>query len=295
MLHLSDVRIYSDGSVSVENIPTDPPPVELPVNPADRFAVANMHWLNGWWSVPEYSGWANFPMSAKQCDNGNTTSRGRNFPISNNMWDFVYKLNDAAGIKFCESVGRLICNRPWIDRNGKYRGADTSTAPDDPANADPFMNAEPICYPVNPYKIIGETATHYQVDAYRYDMDFSKLDPLVDNWENKPWKVVKMCAESKTSTIQNVMNGIDAYWLTLCRSTGAWIPKELLVLPPDPSQYEIGGARGVGYRLRGTNWYMGLDDGSQVLVRSVTKAQGVKEYHGWHLNARSVVPPAWFQ
>lgn len=290
MLHLNDIRIYSDGSVTI----TPPPVDDSPVNPLDRFAVANMNWLQGWWNDPAYSTWANFPMSAKQCDTGDTTSRGRNIPVSNSLWDFVYKLNDAAGIRFCESVGRLICNRPWIDRNGKYRGADTSTAPDDPANADPLMNAEPICYPVNPYKIINETPTHYRVEALYHGMDFSTLDPKIYNWENMPWLFPKMCAEARNGTIQNVMNGIDAYWVTLCQTSGAWIPRELLTLAPDPKNYVINGSRGVGYRLRGSHWIMGLENGMQVYVRRVTKVEGVKEYYGWRLNARSVVPPAWF-
>lgn len=269
-------------------------PIDTPVNPLDRFGVANMNWAAAWWTIPEYSTWANFPMSCKMCDAGNTTSRGRNIPVSNSLWDFMYGLNDAAGIRFIESVGRLIINRPYIDRRGNYHGADTSTTTDDPANADPQAMAEPIFYPVNPYKIVAETPTHYRVDALRYDIDFSTLDPKIYNWENMPWLFPKMCAESRFGTIQNVMNGIDAFWVTLCQTSGAWIPKELLTLAPDPKNYVINGKRGVGYRVRGANWYMGLEDGSQVTVRSVTKTQGVKEFYNWRLGARSVIPPAWF-
>ena len=40
---------------------------------------------------------------------------------------------------------------------------------------------------------------------------------------------------------------------------------------------------------------MGLENGRQVYVRRVTKAEGVIDYYGWKPNFRSVVPPAWFQ
>jgi hypothetical protein len=228
-------------------------------------------------------------------DNGNTISRGRNIPVSNSLWDFVEQMNNADGFRFCASVGRLIINREYIDRHGNYHDTDTGPEKKDPASADPLALAEPIFFPVNVYKIIDETPTHYRVDALYHGQDFSKLDPKEYNWEQKPWLFPKMCAEARNGTIQNVMRGVDAFWVTLCQRSGAWIPKELIVLPPDPTQYVINGARGVGYRVRGANWYMGLSDGSEVLVRQVTKAQGIKNFHGWTYNARSVVPPAWFE
>lgn len=266
------------------------------VNPLDRFGVANWNWATAWWNDPAYKDWKSFVMSCKMCDNGNTTSRGRNLPVSNNLWDFMYLHNDSEGIKFIESVDRLIINRPYIDRHGNYHGSDApSQTPDDPKNADPQALAEPIFYPVNPVKIIGETKTHYQVDALYYGTDFSKLDIKEYNWVNKPWMFPKMCAESRTLTIQNVMSGIDAFWITLCQKSGAWIPKELVALPPDPSQYVISGKRGIGYRLYGSHWIMGLEDGSEVFVRRVTKSEGTINYYGWNFNARSVVPPSWFK
>ncbi len=171
------------------------PKNESPVNPADRWAVANETSLANWWLDPAYSTWQVMVLSNKQCDNGYTNSRGRNFPVSNALWDFMYKLNDAAGIKFIESVDRLIINRPYIDRYGNYHGSDAPSEPEgDPADADPQAMAEPIIFQPNVYKIIGETATHYQIDALYIGQDFSKLDPKVYNWVNKPWLFPKCSA-----------------------------------------------------------------------------------------------------
>ncbi len=271
------------------------PPTQLPVNPADRWAVANEPSLPNWWIDPAYSTWQVMVLSNKQCDTGYTNSRGRNFPVSNALWDFMYQLNDAAGIKFIESVDRLIINRPYIDRHGNYHGSDApSETPDDPANADPQAMAEPIIYQPNVYKIIDETPTHYRIDALPIDTDWNRLDPKIYNWVNKPWLFPKCSAENRKEQILNVMNGVDAFWVTLCHSTGAWIPKGELVLAPPASNYVINGKRGIGYRVRGADWIMGLEDGSQVTVRQVTKSAGVQDFHGWHLNARSVIPPAWF-
>jgi hypothetical protein len=288
MLHLSDIKIFSDGSVSVVNAS----PVEPPVNPADRFGVANWTSLSNWWLDPAYSNWSNMPMTNKQCDSGNTNSRGRNIPVSESLWKFVEQMNDAAGFRFCASVGRMIINRPYM-RNGVYHDVDAGEPQNDPDNADPQAMAEPVIYPANVYKIIGETATHYRVEAFYHGTDFSKLDPLVYNWVKMPWLFPKACAENRQGVVQNVMNGIDAFWVTLCNGE-AWIPKNELALPPDPTKYVINGQRGIGYRVRGANWYMGLADGSQVLVRQVTKSAGVKEFYNWRLGARSVVPPSWF-
>lgn len=270
------------------------PTKEPPVNPADRFAVANETSLVFWWLDSAYLTWTNMPMTNKQCDSGNTNSRGRNMPVSEALWQFIAKINNADGLRFCESVGRMIINRPYM-RNGVYHDVDAGQPQDDPANADPQAMAEPVIYPANVYKIIGGTPTHYQIDALFHGTDFSKLDPAEYNWTNKPWLFPKACAENRQGIVQNVMSGIDAFWVTLCNAGGAWIPKGELVLPPDPTQYVINGQRGVGYRVRGANWYMGLSDGSQVLVRQVTKAHGVKEFYNWRLGARSVVPPAGFE
>lgn len=271
------------------------PPTQPPVNPSDRWAVANVPSMPNWWLDPAYSTWQVMVLSNKQCDNGYTTSRGRNFPVSNALWDFMYKLNDAAGIKFIESVDRLIINRPYIDRYGNYHGSDAPSEPEgDPADADKQAMAEPIIYQPNIYKIIDETPTHYRIDALPIDTDWNRLDPKEYNWVNKPWLFPKCSAENRKEQILNVMAGVDAFWVTLCHSTGAWIPKGELVLAPPASNYVVNGKRGIGYRVVGADWIMGLEDGSQVTVRKVTKAGGVQEFHGWHLNARSVIPPAWF-
>ncbi len=274
----------------VTHYPTNEPPV----NPADRWAVANVPSLPNWWLDPAYSTWQVMVLSNKQCDTGYTNSRGRNFPVSNALWDFMYKLNDAAGIKFIESVDRLIINRPYIDRHGKYHGSDAPSEPEgDPADADPQAMAEPIIYQPNIYKIIDETPTHYRIDALPIDTDWNRLDPKKYNWVNKPWLFPKCSSENRRGEILNVMAGVDAFWVTLCHSTGAWIPKGELVLAPPASNYVINGKRGIGYRVRGADWYIGLEDGTQERVRRVTKS-GMAEFYGWHLNARSVIPPSWF-
>jgi hypothetical protein len=126
-------------------------------------------------------------------------------------------------------------------------------------------------------------------------MNFDLLDPSVDNWVNKPWKIVKCQSEDRQGRVHNVMNDLDAFWLTLEHDTGAWIPNDELVLLPDPQEYVVEGSRGVGYRPYGAHWIMGLENGRQVYVRRVTKAEGVTNYFGWDARFRSVVPPEWFK
>ena len=264
------------------------------IDPSRRWAVANNTSLDNWWLDPAYKDWKLMVMTNKVCPNGHTNTRDRNYVVSKSLWRFIDKHNTPAGRKYGRSVGRQICNRDWWE-DDIYHGPDTSTSSGDPASADRQMNAEPVCYQPNPYLIIDESPTHYRVDAYDVDMDFDTLDPEKENWVKKPWKIVKCQAENKQGKIFNVMNDVDAFWLTLEHKTGAWIPKNELVLAPDPQQYVIEGSRGVGYRLHGAHWIMGLENGRQVYVRRVTKAEGTINYHGWKPDFRSVVPPAWFQ
>lgn len=265
-----------------------------PIDPSARWAVANETSLANWWLDEAYKDWKLMVMTNKVCPHGYTNTRDRNYVISKSLWRFIDQHNTPAGRRYARSVGRQICNRDWWE-DDIYHGPDTSTASGDPENADRQMNAEPVCFQPNPYLITDESPTHYRVDAYDVDMDFSLLDPNVDNWVNKPWKIVKCQAEDRKGKVFNVMSDLDAFWLTLEHKTGAWIPKNELVLAPDPQQYVVEGSRGVGYRLHGAHWIMGLQNGRQVYVRRVTKAEGKIDYYGWNPRFRSVVPPAWFK
>lgn len=270
-----------------------------PIDPTARWGVANMNWAEDWWTIPEYSKWTNFPMSCKKCDEP-IPSRGRNVPVSNDMWDFIHKVNNyrvdnPAGISFIESVDRLIINRRWKDRWGVIRESSVGATDNNDNPPDPYALSEPIFLPVNPLKIKGETKTHYLIDALDYkNINWRNLDPRKINWVDTPHLIPKACAESRTKKIQNVMGGVDAYWMNLAAPSGAWIEQDLVVLLPDPQQFIVEGSRGVGYRPYGSHWIMGLENGRQVYVRRVTKSEGVIPYHGWKPNFRSVVPPAWF-
>lgn len=153
-----------------------------PIDPTARWAVANATSLAEWWLDPAYKDWQLMVMTNKVCPNGYTNTRDRNYVVSNPLWRFIDQHNTIEGRKYDRSVARQICNRPWIDEYGIYHDADEGPEHNDPANADPFMNAEPVCYQPNPYLIIDETPTHCRVDAYDVDMDFSTLDTKVENW-----------------------------------------------------------------------------------------------------------------
>lgn len=266
-----------------------------PIDSTARWGVANMNWVVDWWLMDEYKNWTTFPMSCKLSDDP-IPSRGKNKKVSNDMWDFIHKLNDPAGISFIESVDRLIINRWWVDRWGRTRTSSVGGVDDGSNPPDPYANGEPIFLPVNVLKIIGETSTHYRVDALVYSqIDWKNLDPRKVNWVETPHLIPKACAETRTRQIVNVMGGVDAYWMNLAEPSGAWIEKKLVTLAPDPQQFIVEGSRGVGYRPYGSHWIMGLENGRQVYVRRVTKREGKIDYYGWKYNARSVVPPAWFQ
>lgn len=267
-----------------------------PIDPTVRWGVANMNWAVDWWLMDAYKTWSNFPMSAMKSDTPSNRTRGRNIPVTPSMWRFVRKINNPAGYNYTRLVGFLIINRPFLDENGILH--ESPWADSTPSDPDPMALCEPIVYPANPYQITDETATHYRIGALVHDeTDWDSLDPAEWCWEKMPHIFPKMCAEARNKTIQNVMGGIDSFWinLALTKKDGAWVEKKLIALAPDPRDYVIEGSRGVGYRLHGAHWIMGLENGRQVYVRRVTKAEGVIDYYGWKPNFRSVVPPAWFK
>ena len=269
-----------------------------PIDPTARWAVGNETSLVDWQKDPIYSSWKNMPMTNKVCDRGDTDSRGRNRIISNDLWAFIHWLNfyDPKAIAFGESVGRMYINRGWIDMFGIYHGPDTSTATDDIENADKFANAEPVFSPPNPLKIIGESKTHWQVEALAANRNWKTLKRSDYTWEKKSHLIHKASAENQKREIQNVMNGLDFFWPLLgLDDDWTWIPKPLLTLVPDPTQFVVGGKKGIGYRLRGSHWILGLEDGSQVYVRHVTKSTGDRRFYGFNHFVRTVIPPGWFQ
>ncbi len=267
-----------------------------PIDTTVRWGVANMHWAVNWTEMDAYKDWLNFPMSAMKSDAPSSRSRGRNISVTPAMWRFIKKINNPAGYNYTRLVGFLIINRAFWDEYGVLHEA--PWADSTPSEPDPMGLCEPIIYPVNPLQIIDETTTHYHIAALVHDeTDWDNLDPAEWCWEHMPWLFPKMCAEARNGAIQNVMNGVDSFWinLALTKKDGAWVEKKLITLAPDPQQYIVDGSRGVGYRLHGSHWIMGLENGRQVYVRRVTKSEGKIDYYGWKYNARWVVPPAWFK
>lgn len=268
-----------------------------PIDPTARWGVANMHWLNGWWNEPAYKDWSLFPMSAMKCDSGDARTRGRNIRVTVPMWNFVKKINDKAGFEYTRKVDMLIINREYYDEFGILHESPFNDGNNGGNAPDPYPLCEPIILPTNPVQIIDESDTHYRLAAFVHNKtNWNALDPDAWGWEHMPHLIQKCCAEGKDGRIYNVGRDVDAFWPILALDErGAWVRKEVIKLAPDPKDYEIDGSRGIGYRLHGAHWIMGLENGRQVYVRRVTKREGTIDYYGWKPNFRSVKPPAWFK
>jgi hypothetical protein len=171
---------------------------------------------------PERSGFniRFYPDTCIMQDEGRGKLKGRTIPIHENWWRYIEKINDERGYKYARSIGAM-----WINI-----GYDIDT---------PYSmaKAESIHCGGNFIEWDLETRTHVRVVSYPNDFDASILDPLVDNWMNKPhrfWKVVTINLDGKllNPTVRGA--GADVYIPIICnvrqfgKEPGLWIEKDKL-------------------------------------------------------------------
>lgn len=101
--------------------------------------------------------------------------------------------------------------------------------------ADPAPVAECITTPLNTKRIIGETATHYELWAFPNNLDPRKLDHRVVNPGNMPYAFSESLARTATYEVQLVGNGLNV-WKPCIRNANKrlYIPKEFITVFQEP-------------------------------------------------------------
>lgn len=215
MLSLSDIEIYSDGSVGISKMPliynrlgiirklsdymADPRPIE--VN-----AVAYQD--------------ADVPVSV---------TKGHTIPVLPTMQEYLKKIQSKEAYQWVVQPRML-----WINR-------DDWAAECIGAGYGNFI------------EIIGEVTTSagtfYEIRAFEYD-DPMKFKPHL-TWRNRPTLFGKCTARKQDGTILNVGSGLDCYFPNMKRTSHLWVSAEDVELfPPLPQgiwNYALQGASVYGW------------------------------------------------
>ena len=269
MLHLSDVRIYSDGSVSVENKPTEPPAPPVKNVITNRVAIVNR--LPDQFIDP-------LPIEVNYCKLHDTLhpTKGDSITVYPSTLRHMAKIQSAGAYGWTVRPFMLWTNRrydgdPLGSKLGEvYNGTDV----------DKYLRAECITGYGNFVEILDEIGEFYEIRATPTDIDWDQFDESF-NWFNYPCLWVKESARNKKipPDIFNVGNGYDAYFPLLKASPKLYILKSSVeVLPPSPDG---------GYILQGMSVYTA---GMQPLRLARKPGELIYPRDDWKMQTAGVIP-----
>ena len=264
LLRLSDIRIYSDGSIDVvhnqkipliynrlaivsklESLFLDPRPIE--VN-----AIAYQD--------------ADIPVSP---------TKGHTIPVLPAMQEYLKKIQSPQAYKWVFAPWML-----WINRS--YVGDGTDATDKD---AVPMAECIGAGYG-NFIEIIGEVTTRagkfYEIRCFNHD-DPMRYSPLL-TWYNRPTLFGKCTARRRADgSILNVGDGLDCYFPNIKRTNHLWISAaDVELFPPPP--YGV-----LNYAVQGASVY-GWTGWEYIPLRIAERPGQLEHPTDWKLQTGSVVP-----
>lgn len=265
MLHLSNVKIFSDGSVSVENTTTEPPPPIAARVITNRVAIVT--------HLPDHFA---DPLSIEV---NSTPLHDTIHPTKGDtITAYPSIMRQMARVQTAAAYGWTV--RPfmlWVNR--RYDG-DPLGSKYGEAGVDLYPKAECVTGYGNFVEIIGEVGEYYQIRAKSNREDWDQFDSEF-NWFNYPHLWVKQSARNKKvpPDIFNVGSAYDAYFPLLQAKAGLWIfKKDVEVLPPSPDG---------GYILQGMSVYTA---GMQPLRLARKPGELIYPLAGWSMRTAGVIP-----
>lgn len=154
-----------------------------------------------------------YPSTVTLQDQPKGDGKGRQIPIESNWWKYIEKINDERGYRYARSIQMMWINSKY-DNQIKY-----STG-----------HAESICCGGNFVSYDLETDTHLRLITYPNNLDTSALNPLRDNWYEKPYMFWKACAvEANGAKVIKVGADIDMYIPLICNVPQFGKPAELWI------------------------------------------------------------------
>ena len=156
---------------------------------------------------------------------------------------------------------------------------------------------EPLGGCGNFVNIIGENATHWQIETLLNDRNTHTINPLTYNFQQMPWLFHKAQARGLWSGIINVGANLDAYFpiLSAFNRPYAWLKKSTLELFPS-LPYTLNDGRVVEkYELEGSNVYGRLRSGELIYLLKAPPAGGKPDQRtfptSWKIQTLGVITP----
>ena len=212
--------------------------------------------------------------------------KGEMMQISLDWFDYLDNFHNTSAHNWLWTPHMLWVNRTFV---GDRRGGSIENG------ADLHPQVECITGPLNIRRIIGETASHYEVWALPIDTDPKRFNPKVFNWKHYPWIFWKAQARSKTFDVQNVGDGLDVYHMNVRqRADRHWMHKDDIELFQQPPFTVTDGVRNwivQDYMFIGASIY-GITDTGRRVPLLLARKPGEKIFPtDWRCFEPTVIPP----
>lgn len=244
---MSKVLTFSDGSIYVKRYGS-----------FGRVKLSNDPFLENRDMEVCYIPIADYPIS--------TNNKGSTIKVELSLFDYLDNFHTKQASIWMRTPRMLWCNRPYV---GDPLGSTLASG------ADPTPVLECITGSGNVLRVIGETATHYEVWALPLSEDIKKFTPLQFNPYNYPWIFWKTNARTRDNVLQKVGAGLDVWHLNIRKPTNRhYIHKSMLTMfTACPFTINYGGTNYtiVDYQCLGADVYgiTSLDTRIPLLVKGV--------------------------
>lgn len=128
--------------------------------------------------------------------------KGAAIPVRKSAWNFMQKINDAAGFKYCQSIGAMWINTPYSD----------------PLQAH-GESIDCMCNVIS-WKQDDVKNTCYRLISFQTSDNFDSFDPNEVNWHRHPeWFIKAQSVNLNGSSWIKVRDNVDCYIPLMARST----------------------------------------------------------------------------
>ncbi|MCX6057727.1 MAG: hypothetical protein NTW69_06220 [Chloroflexi bacterium] len=262
MLRLSNIRIYSDGSVQVDA----PAPTYVA-----RYGIIRL-------PVVTSTQMAFDPATNAAMDHPLGTNKGHTMIVPLAWYNYFKLLQSPAAHNWIFKPYCMMTNLPhWLD------GVTGGTEATDP------IRFECLILPCNFFEMVSETDTHVQIRARTTQSATARaLNPAINNWFHEPHLFWKAQMRNVAGDLRNVGNELDAYTAVMKQQPELWThKKDVEMFPPLP--FTLAQGTVTSYRLEGASVY-GRTDAGEIPLRLVRRPGEWIQNPNWKLTTKPVVP-----
>lgn len=266
MLPLSNIRIYSDGSVQVDA----PAPTYVA-----RYGIIRLPVVTSTERTFD-------PATGAAMDHPLGTNKGHTMIIPLAWYNYLKLIQSPAAHNWIFTPNSMMTNLPhWLD------GVTGGTEATDP------IRFECLILPCNFFEMVSETDTHVQIGARTTQSATARaLNPEINNWHNEPHLFWKAQMRNVAGDLRNVGNALDAYTAVMKQLPELWVhKKDVEMFPALPFEivHDLVSVTVTSYRLEGASVY-GRTNAGEIPLRLVRRPGEWIQNPNWKLTTKPVVP-----